>query len=181
MTYQAAASRYARALFDVARAESDPELVERQLAGFVALFEGSKPLREALTNPVIAAPKKQAVVRELLARAPVAPVLQKLLLLLAGHDRLGLLPDLARAYHDRVLDFRNVVQVEVTTAVPLPAESERALSERLRAVAGRDVLLDTKTDPSIIGGAVARIGSVVYDGSVSRQLEKMRERLAAGV
>lgn len=181
MTNQAAANRYARVLLDVALAESDPELVERQLSEFVALLEDSRPLRDVLTNPVIASAKKQGVVRELLLHAPVAPVVQKLLLLLAGHDRLTLLPDLARAYHQRVLDYRQVVQVDVTTAVPLPADRERELSERLRAVAGRDVLLSTRIDPSLIGGVVARIGSTVYDGSVARQLEKMREKLSAGV
>ncbi|HEY7791429.1 MAG TPA: ATP synthase F1 subunit delta [Vicinamibacterales bacterium] len=181
MTNHAAAARYARALLDVSLAESDPQLVEQQLGELVDLFEQSKPLREVLTNPVIAAPKKQGVVRELLLRAPVAPVLQKLLLLLAGRDRLSMLPDLRRAFHERVLEYRQVVQVEVTTAIPLPADRARALTERLRAVAGRDVLLSAHTDPSIIGGVVARIGSTVYDGSVARQLQKMKETLGAGL
>ncbi|HVC19875.1 MAG TPA: ATP synthase F1 subunit delta [Vicinamibacterales bacterium] len=177
MTNHAAAVRYARALLDVSIAESDPELVERQFGGFVALVEANPQLREVLISPAIPAVRKQAVITALLARVPVAPVLGKLLQLLAGRDRLVLLPDLLAAYRDRVLEHRKVVRVEVTTAVGLPADRTQALVERLRTVAGRDVQLATRIDPAIIGGVVARIGSTVYDGSVTRQLARLQARL----
>jgi F-type H+-transporting ATPase subunit delta len=177
MTSHTAATRYARALFDVARAESDPELIERQLGEFVALVTTHRTLHDVLVNPAIPAARKQGVIHELLARAPLAPVLGKLLLLLAANDRLSLLSDLRAVYRERVLDYRHVVRVEVTTAVALPDDRQRALVERLRAVAGRDVELATRLDPAIIGGAVARIGSIVYDGSVSRQLARLQAHL----
>ncbi len=178
MTSRTAATRYARALLDVAMAESDPELVERQLGEFVDLLTAHPPLNDVLVNPAIPAVHKQGVIRELLARAPVATVLSKLLLLLAGNDRLVLLPDLLAVYRDRVLDYKHVVRVELTTAVALPADREQAIVDRLRAVAGRDVQLATRIDPAIIGGAVAQIGSTVYDGSVSRQLARLQTHLA---
>ncbi|MDE3157127.1 MAG: ATP synthase F1 subunit delta [Acidobacteriota bacterium] len=177
MTSHTAATRYARALLDVALAESDPELVERQLGEFVDLLAAHRTLHEVLVNPAIPAPQKQGVIRELLARSPVVTVLGKLLLLLAGNDRLVLLPDLLAVYRERVLDYKKVVRVELTTAVALPADRERALVERLRTVAGRDVQLSTRIDPEIVGGAVARIGSTVYDGSVTRQLARLQAHL----
>jgi F-type H+-transporting ATPase subunit delta len=91
------------------------------------------------------------------------------------------MPDLRAAYRDRLLDFRGVVRAEVTTALPLDTSRADAIQKSLATLTGRTVLLATKIDPAIIGGLVARIGSTVYDGSVTRQLEKMKERLTDSV
>lgn len=181
MTSRAAAARYARALFDVALSEGhDVQQVERELTAFADLVAGNEQLHRALTNPAIPASRKHAIVGELLARAPqTTPPLGKLLLMLADRDRLVLLPDLLEAYRRRLLDHLKVVRAEVVTAEPLAGESAEALARGLERATGREVRLDTKVDPEIIGGAVARIGSVVYDGSITRRLERMREALAS--
>jgi len=79
-----------------------------------------------------------------------------------------------------LLDYRGVVRAEVTTALALDAGRADAIRHGLATLTGREVRLTTKIDPSIIGGMVARIGSTVYDASVTRQLEKMKERLTEG-
>jgi F-type H+-transporting ATPase subunit delta len=107
-------------------------------------------------------------------------VVGKLLTLLADRDRLALLPEIATAYQDRLMSHANVVRAEVVTAIGLPADRVAALQQGLAAATGRQVQLETRVDPSIIGGAITRIGSMVYDGSVTRQLEKMKEALTAG-
>jgi F-type H+-transporting ATPase subunit delta len=180
MINRKAADRYARALLDVASREpsTDLDAVERDLAAFADLFTEHPALATVLLNPAVPAKRKQAAVAELTARAEVAPVLAKLLSLIAERDRLVLLPDLVVAYRERLLDHQNVVRAEVTTAVPLGADRAEALEQRLSRVTGRTVRLAMKIDPAIIGGVVARIGSTVYDGSVTRQLQKMKERLA---
>jgi F-type H+-transporting ATPase subunit delta len=104
-------------------------------------------------------------------------VVSRLLLLLADRDRLVLVPDLADAYRSRLMDHQLVVRAEVTTAVPLPEDRAASLRQGLAHVTGRQVQLDIRVDPSIVGGAVARIGSTVYDGSVTTQLEKMKQQL----
>jgi F-type H+-transporting ATPase subunit delta len=181
VTNKTAANRYARALLDVAIAEkTDVRAVERQLADIVQLFADSLPLREALHNPAIPIQKKRAVMDQLLQRIKPMPTLGKLLTLLTDRDRLVLLPDLLAAYRDRLLDYLKIVRAEVTTAVPLSPERSNAVEQSLAAMTGRTVTLETRVDPSIIGGVVARIGSTVYDGSVTRQLEKMKEKLVAG-
>lgn len=178
MTNRSSAARYARALLDVTRAErGDVEAVERDLASFVSLVDGEAALRRALVNPAIPAPRKKALVTELLARAPLQPPVAKLLLLLAERDRLALLPDVLDLYRQRLLDLRNIVRAEVTTAVPLEAGRVEALRAALGALTGGQVAMTTRVDPGLIGGVVTRIGSVVYDGSVRRQLERMREAL----
>ncbi len=178
MTNRAAARRYARALFDVSLKEADVQVVERELAAFVALVGEHADLQRACYSPAVPSPRKRALVAALVARlGAVSPVLAKLLLLLAERDRLVLLPDLAAAYRDRVLDHRRVVRAEVTTAVALPADRVERLRSSLVAATGRDVLLEPRVDPALIGGAVARVGSIVVDGSVARQLERMKERI----
>jgi len=101
----------------------------------------------------------------------------KLLLLLAERDRLALLPDLARIYGERVMDHLKVIRGELTTAVAIAPDRLRALEQGLQQATGRKVVLESKVDPSIIGGAITRLGSTVYDGSVTTQLEKMRQAL----
>lgn len=188
MTNRTAANRYARALLDVAIKEADRAVVrdvivqiERQLADFNELFREHPELERVLLNPAIPAPRKRAAVGELVARSQLAPVLSKLLLLLAGHDRLVLLPDLLAAYRERVLQYLKIVRAEVTTAIPLPEDRAKAVEQSLASLTGQQVTLATQVDPSIIGGVIARVGSTVYDGSVTRQLAKMREKLVETV
>jgi len=178
VTTKAAALRYARALFDVALKESSPlDEIEAQLAGFVGLFKQHPTLEKVLLNPAVPVTRKTAAVRELLASLGVHPVLDKLLMLLAGRDRLIVLPDLLAAFRERLLDHQHVVRAEVTTAAPLSADRAQDIERHLAKLTGKTVRLSARVDSSIIGGLVARIGSTVYDGSVTRQLARMRERL----
>ena len=178
MTSRTAANRYARALFDVAQKEADIQQVGRELASFAAIFAGHEGLSRTLSNPAIPAPRKRGIIEQLLTRfGAVSPVIAKLLLMLADRDRLALIPEIASAYAARLMDHAQIVRAELTTAVPVPADRVTALQQGLASATGRQVQLETKVDPGIIGGAVARIGSTVYDGSVTTQLQKVKERL----
>ena len=177
MTSRAAAGRYARSLLDVSLKEGDPEGADTELTDFLDLLKKHPALEHALVNPAVPAAQKKALVSELTARAGYSPVVAKLLALLATRDRMAILPDLAAAYRDRLWAHRQVVVADVTTAVPLPPEQAHALEQKLSEVTGRRVTLTARIDPQIVGGVVARIGSVVYDGSITRQLEKMKEKL----
>ena len=178
MTNKTAAMRYARALLDVAiKEQADLDQIERDLASVAALFTQYPALAHALLNPVVPVPRKRAAVAELLAAGPVTPMVAKLVTLLTDRDRLVLIPDLLAGYRDRLLDHRNIVRAEVTTTASLPAERAKAIEASLSRSTGRTISLTTRVDPAIIGGVVTRIGSTVYDGSVARQLEKIRERL----
>jgi F-type H+-transporting ATPase subunit delta len=182
MTSRAAATRYARALFDVARKESDVQQAGHELSGFAQMVAGNEMLARVLGNPAVPVQRKRAVVEQLLARVgPVSSVVTKLLLLLADRDRLGILPDLARAYEARLMDEAKVVRAQLTTAIELPGDRVEALRHGLARATGRQVQIETRVNPEIIGGAVARIGSTVYDGSVTTQLQKVKERLTAAV
>jgi F-type H+-transporting ATPase subunit delta len=182
VTNKTAAIRYARALLDVAvKEKADLELIENELSQFADLFKQYPLLEKVLLNPAVPVPRKRAAVADILAQAKFTPIVTKLLTLLADRDRLVLATDLLAAYRDRLLDHRGVVRAEVTTATALDAGRTQAIQNGLAALTGRKVLLVTKIDPSIIGGLIARVGSTVYDGSVTRQLEKMKDRLAESV
>lgn len=160
---------------------ADLTAIEQQLADIVGLFQAYPSLEKVLLNPAVPVPRKRAAMVELTTRAGVLPVLARLLVLLAGRDRLVLVPDLLHSYRERLLDYQNVVRAEVTTATLLGADRAKAIEASLARVTGRTVRLATRVDPAIIGGVVTRIGSTIYDGSVTRQLEKMKQRLVESV
>ena len=181
MTPGAAAGRYARALFDVLVKEGkEVEKVQADLQQFADLF-GQGQLAQVLGNPAIPVSKKKALAVALVERAGQVPApLAKLIVVLAEKDRLTLLPGIARAYSERVMDHLKIVRGEVTTAVPLSPETLHRLEQGLAAATGRKVTLAARVDPSIIGGVVTRLGSTVYDGSVTTQLQKMKQALIEG-
>lgn len=178
MTNRTAARRYARALLEVVVKEGgDLQQIDGQLAGFGQLVTSNDELRAALLNPAVPAPRKRGAVSQLCKAAQLGATLSKLLVLLAERDRLALLPDLLAEFRSAVLDYRKVVRADVATATPISPERAQAIERSLSQLTGRTVQLSTRVDASLIGGVVARIGSTVYDGSVTRQLEKIKARL----
>jgi F-type H+-transporting ATPase subunit delta len=181
MTSRAAAGRYARALFDVALKQADPKEIEQQLARFAELLREHPPLAQVLTNPAVPTPRKRALVQELVSRLqPMHAMVSKLLLLLAERDRVGLVPEILEAFLERLMAHLRIVRAEVVTAEPLSPERLGAIGEGLKRATGKEVTIASRVDPEIVGGLVARIGSVVYDGSIARQLDRMRHTLTEG-
>jgi F-type H+-transporting ATPase subunit delta len=177
MSTRASAGRYARALLDVVIKEGNPEQVDKELASLAAVFAGNSELQKALANPAVPVTAKRKVVESVVARTKPSPPLGKLLLLLADRDRLSLIPELAEVYRERLMEHQQVIRAEVTTAVPISADRVAQFENRIAAATGRRVTMTASVDASLIGGAVARVGSIVYDGSIATQLSKMRERL----
>jgi F-type H+-transporting ATPase subunit delta len=169
-------------LFDVAMAESSVEQVGDDLAAFVGLVQQHPDLHRVLTSPTVPAARKRALVETLLSRLGLSSVIvRKILLMIADRDRLVLLPDLLDVYRARLREHLKVVEAEVTTAEPLSDDRATQLRQRLAKMTGREVTMTTKVDPGIIGGMVARVGSVVYDGSVATQLQTIRQRLVGQI
>src|SRR5690348_13608020 len=110
MTQRTAATRYSRALLDVAiKEQADLSKVEADLASFTALFDANPMLSKALLNPVVPADRKKATVEAIVARAPMSPQVNKLLVLLADRDRFVLLHDLLETFRDRLMEHNHVV------------------------------------------------------------------------
>jgi F-type H+-transporting ATPase subunit delta len=177
MTTRASASRYARALLEAIVPDGNPEQVERDLTAFANLVAGSSELQRTFANPAVPVSAKRRVVEKLLSHLQVSLPVAKLLLLFAERDRLALVGELAAAYRDRLMEYRQVARAEVTTAAPLAPEQVAQLQQQLAAATGRRLTMTTRVDPSLIGGAVARVGSIVYDSSIATQLQRIRQRL----
>ena len=180
MTLQAIARRYAAALFDVTRTNNSLDAAQAGLASFVALVSGSPELATVFGSPAIPAAKKRAVADALVAQLNVSPEIQRLVAALGDRDRLGLVADVATAFDARVRQEKQILQADVTTAVPLTTERVASLSAALGKALGGTVTIEQHVDPSIVGGVIAKVGSLVFDGSVTRQLELMKTDLLLG-
>lgn len=182
MTNRTAATRYARALLDVAlKEQADLSVVDSQLSALAALFEQNEGLRKVMLNPAVPVPRKRAAMAAIVATAGALPIVARTFVLLAERDRLILVADVAETFRQRLLDLRNIIRAEVTTADALPAERVKAIQDSLAAATGRTVDITTKIDPSIIGGMIARVGSTVFDASVTSHLQRLRQRLDASI
>jgi F-type H+-transporting ATPase subunit delta len=173
-----AARRYARALLDVALEKGDPARLREELGTVAGLLREHKAL--ALGHPALGAERRRALVRAILQGSGASELLGRLMDLLAERGRFGLLPAIAVAYEEAWNAQRGVVAAEAVTAQPLDAEARDRLAAALRAVSGRDVELTTRVDPATLGGVLVQMGGRTYDGTVRRQLARLRERLVVG-
>jgi F-type H+-transporting ATPase subunit delta len=173
------ARRYARAILEVASDKQSHERVGQELDDLAAAFVASRDLREALTNPVFPRAQRRQVLEALLARVAASPETRNFVLLLLDRERIVTLPDIARELRAMVDEKLGRVRAEVTSARPLPAEHVAQIQAALEKAAGKKVLLEKSEDPSLLGGVVAKLGDIVYDGSVRTQLERMREEIVS--
>jgi F-type H+-transporting ATPase subunit delta len=180
MSTRASAGRYARALFDVALHEGILDQADRDLTTVADLLQQQTDLQTVLINPAVPAARKRSLLEAIVPRLELSGPVGKLLLLLAERDRFALFPDLLAVFRERLREHQQILEAEVTTAMPLSAEREAQMRQQLAAATGRQVTLTTRVDPELIGGAVTRIGTMVYDSSLASQLTRLRERLLAG-
>lgn len=179
MSNRTSAARYARALFDVARVESNPVKVHQDLAAVLAAVNDHAELAAVLSSRRVPEDARRGIVAAVAATLGAEPPVVKLLGLLAERRRLDLLPDVVAVYGERLLDHQNVVQAEVRAAAPLAPEALKGLEASLARATGKQVTMRVTIDAGLLGGVVARVGSTVYDGSIRTQLKKMRDQLVA--
>ena len=180
MSVKAVARQYAHALFAVAARSQRTDDVGHELRQFSDLLASQPELQRAFASGAVPRQAKRALVAAVVENAaPVTEEVRRLLDLLGENDRLAIIGDVITAYQARALEAAGVINAELVTAFPLDAGRQEALARALSHATGHHVEVTGRVDPSMIGGVVAKVGSVVYDGSVSRQLERMRQRLSA--
>lgn len=173
------ARRAGRTLFDVTHARGDARPTLDGLLAFQQLLETHDDLRQALLSPFVAGDAKRAIAAEIASLAGAPAAARDTLALLAGHHQLDGLDGIVKELKTQVHKQERRVDAEVTTAVPLTEEQLARLRDALSQATGQQVTLSASLDPSIIGGAVTRVGSVVYDGSLARQLARLKEQFAS--
>lgn len=182
MTQRATATRYARALLEVTLKDGDPDRVERELAQFTELLDEHPTLGRALLNPAVAPARKRAVVSGIVEQdGALSPIVVRLLQMLAERDILGLVPELLEVYRERLNEHRGIVRARITTAAPLDEGRAAAFEKALGEATGRQVRIERSVDPALVGGLVAQVGGTVYDGSVMRHLDRLRQEFGSRV
>jgi F-type H+-transporting ATPase subunit delta len=174
------AARYARALADVVLdTRLDPAQAEQQLNDFAATFAGSKDLREVLLNPSIPTAKRVSILDAVNRRIGCGPKVRNFLAVLISHERLAALDEVIEEFRLEMNRRLSISDAEVVTARPLQDQERAKLEREVAGLAGTRVNATFRQDKSLIGGAIVRIGSTIYDGSVRGRLERLKERLVA--
>lgn len=177
----AVAFRYARALVDVVTAPgaADPQKVVGELQSFDALLRDNLELRILCATPAIPGAQKAAVLDRLAPLAGLSSVTRNFLKVVLDHDRMGDLAEIIEGFEALLNERLGIAIAEVVSARPLEEAERQQFSAALKARTGRQVRVTYSQDPALIAGAVARIGSTVYDGSVRGQLDRLRSELTA--
>lgn len=174
------ARRAGRALFEVTRTSGQARPTLDALLSFGALLEEHAELRQVLLSPVVPPPAKRAVVDQIVASQPTPAPAAQVLGLLADRHQFDGLAALTRELKVQVDRLERRVDAEVTTAAPLAPGQLEALREALSHATGQQVTLTSRVDADLIGGAVTRVGSVVYDGSLRNQLARLKQQFVQG-
>lgn len=176
----AVALRYAHAFADVTESRRlDQVAVERQLADFNATLAGSGDLREVLMNPSIPRKQKLKVLDAIARRLAMAPEARNFLAVIIDHERLSELDEILAEYHAVADKQSGMVEAEIVSAHALNAEDLAELESQVEKLAGGRVRTTYRQDAALLGGAVVRIGSTVYDGSIRAQLQQLKKRLVS--
>jgi len=176
MSASRVAARYARAYVDLL-AERKKLDEAREFIAFCELVAGHHELAALFANVTVSVKNKRAVTTALAGRLQLPEFTKRLLETLADNGRIGLLDDMKTAVTARLNEINNVTTVRLTAASePDPARMAE-FEKSIKRLTGGEIIVETAVDPSILGGAVARVGSVIYDGSVSGRLEKIRKEL----
>lgn len=171
--------RYARAFQQVAAAQHlDRNAVRQQLNDFAGTLRGSRELREFLGNPSLDLADKLKVLDAVAGRTGMSKTVRNFVAVLMDHERLGALDEVVAEYETIADQASGIAEVEIVSAKPLAEDERNLLQWKAGELAGADVRVTWTEDASLLGGAVIRVGSQVFDGSVRGQLQQMKEHLA---
>lgn len=174
--------RYARALAQVVEEQKlDAAATTAQLTEFARLLGESPELHEVLVNPAIPEPQKLNVLDAISARNGMSKAVRNFIALVAKHDRLGELNDMVSSFHSISDAAGSIAEAEVVSAHPLDEGNRKLIEQKIADMTGERVSATYSEDPSLLGGAIVKVGSTVYDGSVRAQLEMLKQRLVGAV
>jgi F-type H+-transporting ATPase subunit delta len=169
--------RYATALFELARDQKSVDAVKADLEKFTALLADSPDLLRLVRSPVFTADAQAKALSAVLEKAGISGVAANFLKVLTVNRRLFAVADVIRAFRALVAKFKGEATAEVTVAEPLSEKNLDALKAALKTVSGKDVDLNVKVDPSIIGGLVVKLGSRMVDSSLRTKLNSIKHAM----
>jgi F-type H+-transporting ATPase subunit delta len=169
--------RYATALFELARDEKSIDAVRSELDRFEAMLADSADLKRLVRSPVFSADSQSKALAAVLDKAGIAGISANFLRVLTANRRLFAVSDVIRAFRALVARFKGEATADVTVAETLSDKNLDALKTALKAVTGKEVALNVKVDPSIIGGLVVKLGSRMVDSSLRSKLNSIKHAM----
>ncbi len=174
------ALRYAHAFASVVASQKlDSTAAQAQLRDFSGTFHGSRELRDVLMDPAISGDQKLKVLDAIAQKIGMLPQVRNFLAVIMDQRRLGVLDEILSEYHAVADEQSGEAEAEVTSARPLGNDSRVELEAQIAKLAGGRIRAIYREDPSLLGGAVVRIGSTIYDGSVRTQLQQLKQKLVS--
>ena len=174
------ARRYAKALHAAAAEAGAGEAAGRELAALLDVLQANRQAVDVLTRPWIKPADRRAAALTLAQQAGCGKLVQDFVALVAERGRLDHLAAIVAAYQDWEDAALGRIRDQVRTAVALTEAEKEQLARRLQAELGKQIILEEIVDTNLLGGFVARVGSLILDGSLDGQLARMRERLVRG-
>jgi F-type H+-transporting ATPase subunit delta len=168
------AERYANALFELALEAKSVPAVEKDLDQVAALIAESADFARLVRSPVFSSEEQGRAVTAVLDKAGIGGLVANFVKVTAANRRLFAVPDMITAFRRIAAKNRGEVAAEVTSAEPLNASHVAALKDALKASLGKDVTLDARVDPSLIGGLIVKVGSRMIDGSLRTKLNSLK-------
>ena len=171
------AKRYAKALFAVGKEEGQNDEYSQLLSEFAELIDAQPEVIDALTNPLYPQELRAKLMEAMVASIGCDRIMGNFLNLLVQKKRAEILADIADVFQQMVDADQNISRGTVTTAVALDDELKNKVQTALEKITGTKVLLEAQVDPSIIGGMIAKVGDLMMDGSIKRQLTGLNESI----
>ena len=171
------ARRYAKALFMLAVEQGRVEAWSESLQALARTVASAPELQDVLQNPAYDREQRRAVVTKLAEALKLDAEPASLLFLLGDRNRLASVEAIVLAFRELADQELGRVRAKVTSAIALDDASVQAIADKLSAATKKQVLVERVVDPAILGGVVAQVGSLVYDGSIRAQLEDLRQTL----
>ncbi len=169
--------RYAKALISIGQENDALDKYGEDLAALVQMVDESRDFRELLINPVFTKEDKKKIAGEILNQMRTDPIVVNFVNVLIDRKRIDQLSGIEKAYRERLDEIKGVTRGEVISAEPLSEEELGRVTDALSTISGKQVLVATKTDESLIGGLVARVGDMILDGTIRTQLNQLKESL----
>lgn len=173
------AKRYAKALVELAEEKKIIDKIKADLTSFVEAVDSLPAMHKLFSSPVFTPENKKAVIKDLSAKLGMEQTTQRFVEHLAETGRIRYIKDVHEAFLAILAERQNRATVQLVTAASIKSTELEEIKKKLEALTGKKVDINTQVDASLIGGAKARIGSVIYDGTIKNQLNKMRDQLGS--
>ena len=171
------AKKYSRALFEIGQKEGNFEILGKELKSTAEFLTAQKELKGLLFSVVYPVAIRKAIFKATSQPLNLSKTMMDFVDLLIARERINHLPEIAKTYENLCNEVANRIRATLFTAKPLSANLLQDIKQQLASTTGKEIILAVEERPTLIGGVVAQIGNLVYDGSLKTQLLRMKENL----